>query len=106
MVHLLRDPSVGTELVWIQLSSFTLRAQHRIGHPRREEEMIPCSVTGRTSQTLTVRFQELGCQKTFSWRANRSAWIMVGIRSPSQEFYDSVAIAQLGIIPPHHICVS
>jgi hypothetical protein len=66
--------------------------------------MIPCSITGTTSRTVTVRFQGLGCEKTFSWRAGCSAWIMVGIQTPSPAFYDS--LAELGIIPPHHLCVS
>jgi hypothetical protein len=103
-VHLLRDPSVGDRRrLWIQLSTFTLRVQHRIGTPRREEELVPCSITSTTPQTVTIRFRKLGCQKTFSWRATRSVWIMVGIPTPSHSYY--ISIASLGVIPPHHLCV-
>lgn len=103
-VHLLRDPSVGDRRrLWIQLSTFTLRVQHRIGTPRREEELVPCSITSTTPQTVTIRFRKLGCQKTFSWRATRSVWIMVGIPTPSHSYY--ITISDLGVIPPHHLCV-
>jgi hypothetical protein len=103
-VHLLRDPSVDDgRPVWIQLSTLTLRVQHRIGHPRREEEMVQCSITCTTPKTVTIRFRELGCRRKFSWRARRSVWIMVGVPTPSNGYY--ISIAALGIIPPHHLCI-